>query len=83
MTFADHPDRRYRVRATLEGGLWAVRRRSGGVYLRAPITTKLTFDTEAERAAEALWWVSAWPDLPPNERDTLMLAARPKAGKRS
>jgi hypothetical protein len=40
LSFADHPYRRYRLRRT-NGDWWVIRRRAGGVLLRALITTAI------------------------------------------
>jgi hypothetical protein len=75
--FADHPGRQYRLRRG-----WAVRRHSR-VFLRAPIaaSSSVTYPDD-EGQAEAIWWRSAWSELPPETRNKLMMDARRKGKPR-
>jgi hypothetical protein len=73
--FADHPERRYRRRPGPDGAVWVIRRRGRAVYLRALVTTGIRYPDNDE-ALRQLWFLAAWPDLTPLERDELIKAAR-------
>jgi hypothetical protein len=74
--FDMHPGRRYR----LSGG-WVVRRR-GAVFLRAPIADSRGYP-DTEDAAEAAWWLAAFPSLSPLARRQMAAAARQRDVLRS
>ena len=65
--FGMHKDRRYRLRPG-----WIVRR-AGSAFLRAPSSTT---EADSEGVAEQAWWLTAWPDLAPKPRSTLLRDAR-------
>jgi len=68
---ADHPSRRYWTRPG-----WVVRRRSGGVFLRARLADAHQPGADTESAAEFQWWLAAWPALTPPERRKAAKRAR-------
>jgi hypothetical protein len=71
--FADHPDRRFRARAG-DGAAWLIRRRGGDVFLRS--FAQLAKAPASEAEIEAQWWLAAWPNLSPKEREELTKASR-------
>ena len=74
--FADHPWCNFRV-----GDHWILRRRHGGVFLRAPRPAGGRF-VDTEPSAAAAWFEAAWPDLDPLERAAMAKRARIKKGKK-
>jgi len=71
--FADHLDRRSRARAG-GGATWLIRRRGGDVFLRTFAQPAKAPTSEDE--IEAQWWLAAWPNLSPKEREELTKASR-------
>jgi hypothetical protein len=71
--FDDHPNRRFRARSG-GGATWLIRRRGGDVFLRT--FAQLAKVATSEDEIEAQWWLAAWPNLSPKEREELTKASR-------
>jgi hypothetical protein len=77
--FASHPRRRYHVRRAATG-IWLVRKRTGGVFLRAWTASLPRGVPDTDDALREQWYAAAWADLDPATRDELIRAD--KAGGR-
>jgi hypothetical protein len=72
--FSTRPHRRYRVRRAVSG-FWIVRKRPGGVFLRAWAVTLPKGLPDADKALRVAWFSAAWPDLSPPARAELVRQA--------
>jgi hypothetical protein len=68
--------RRYRVRRAPCGGWWLVRRRSGGMYLRAWLAQLPPGLADDDKTIRPYWFLAAWPDLPATKRAELVKDVR-------
>jgi hypothetical protein len=73
--FATNPRRRYHARKAL-GGVWVVRKRSGGVFLRTWAAALPRHIPDTDDALRVQWFVAAWPMLEDSMRDELIRDAR-------
>jgi hypothetical protein len=70
-----HPRRRYRLREGADGW-WCVRRRSGDVLLRTSTTEIPPGLPDDDYGLREVWFLAAYPDSDPVERDELIKRAR-------
>jgi hypothetical protein len=73
--FAIHRYRRYRARSGA-GGVWLVRKRSGGVFLRTFTAALPRRVPDTDGALREQWFGVAWPDLDDLVRDELIREAK-------
>ena len=71
--FAENSARRYRIRDDL------IIRRVKGVFLRTQLPAGEIIAGTTESAAEAAWWVAAYPEVSAATREKMVLRARRRA----
>lgn len=68
--YADHPDRRFRIRAS-DGGMWVIHQRPQGndpdVYQRTLSRTIVPAYRDRDGEIAPLWYQAAYPDWPPEQ----------------